>query len=323
MSLISLAWNPDTQQIEFGSAATVTVGTSVTVPLVTSTAGLSLNAATGHSVALTVNNISKLTVSSTAITAAETLDMATFGIVNLLDPVSAQDAATKNYVDTQIALMGGFDPANPGPIGGTTPAAITATTFTANSDITANGGIKSAGNLIIGTNVGDTAGAISVNIRTSTALTANGAAVLQVSTNSAGLGAANVLLYGCPSLAQSDALCEAEVFIANGTITAGQVVVWAGLKKVAAAGATLGLTSIAGVALKGSTVGLTIPVAVRGRVYTNAQAGINAGELVQTSAAGAGSVETGAGALGAMLGRACEATSGTVAGKVLVMLAMG
>jgi hypothetical protein len=41
------------------------------------------------------------------VTATNTLDMLTHNIINLLDPVNAQDGATKNYVDTHTTTPGG------------------------------------------------------------------------------------------------------------------------------------------------------------------------------------------------------------------------
>jgi hypothetical protein len=152
-------------------------------------------------------------------------------------------------------------------------------------------------------------------------LTTGGTALLQMVT--VGTAASGALEFGCPSLGQADALCEAEILIASGTVTAGQVVVWSGTKKVAAAGASAGLTTIAGVALTAGSNGVAMWVAKRGRCYVNSDAGVAAGTVLKTSGAVAGNVVDGAAIAGGIVGRACEAVSATVSGKVLVDLVLG
>lgn len=154
-----------------------------------------------------------------------------------------------------------------------------------------------------------------------TALATGGAGILYLATG--GTNSVGGLKFACPSLGQTDALCEAELLLASGTVTAGQSVVWSGLKKVAAAAASANLTTIAGIALTSATVGNPVLIARRGRCYANADAGITAGMLLGTSGAVAGNVLNSTPTLGALLGRACEATAGTVAGKVLVDLILG
>ena len=108
---------------------------------------------------------------------------------------------------------------------------------------------------------------------------------------------------------------------ASGTVTAGEVVVHSGAKLVATAGASAGLTTIAGVALTTGT-NAAVLIAKRGRVYTNADAGITVGQLLRTSGAVAGNVLNGGTAVGSIVGRACESTGATVAGKILVDLTL-
>lgn len=152
-------------------------------------------------------------------------------------------------------------------------------------------------------------------------LTTGGTALLQMAT--VGTAASGALEFGCPSLGQADALCEAEVLIASGTVTAGQVVVWSGTKQVAAAGASAGLTTIAGVALTAGSNGVAMWVAKRGRCYVNSDAGVVAGTVLKTSGSVAGNVVDGAAIAGGIVGRACEAVSATVSGKVLADLILG
>jgi hypothetical protein len=156
-----------------------------------------------------------------------------------------------------------------------------------------------------------------VQIQASSLATA-GNAVLGLSNSGAG---APDLLLGVVSAGQSDAFCFAELLTCSGTVAAGQVVVWTGAKLVAAAAATANLTTIAGVAVTGGT-GTAIVVARRGRVYTNAVAGITVGQLLGTSGTTAGSVVNATPGSGALVGRACEATGATVSGKVLVDLVL-
>lgn len=157
--------------------------------------------------------------------------------------------------------------------------------------------------------------------RSGVAFTVGGGSVFRVDT-AANVATAGPLLVGCPSQGQADALCWGEILAASGAIAAGQVVVWAGSKQVAAATASAGLTTIAGIALAAASGGF-VPVARKGRCYANADAGITAGTLLHTSGAVAGNVLNAAVANGALIGRACEATSGTVANKVLVDVCLG
>lgn len=130
--------------------------------------------------------------------------------------------------------------------------------------------------------------------------------------------------YAMISAANQPELADGLVSITcSGTVAAGQVVVWAGTKKVATAAATNNLTTIAGVALTGATNGAII-VATAKLCYVNADAGITAGQLVGTSNATAGNVQSGtAPGAGAIVGRAVEASGATVAGKVLAYLILG
>ena len=172
--------------------------------------------------------------------------------------------------------------------------------------------------LVLGSIIPDGSTAVGASVNC-VAFQTGGSAAFVVQT--AGTGTPELAM-GCPSLGQSDALCWAEKLGCTGAVTAGQVVVWSGTKKVSAAGASAGLTTIAGVALTTGT-DTDILVARKGRVYTNADAGIVAGTVLKTSGAVAGNVVDGAAIAGGIVGRACEATSGTVANKVLVDLILG
>jgi hypothetical protein len=122
----------------------------------------------------------------------------------------------------------------------------------------------------------------------------------------------------------NDALCWGEALTASAAITAGMVVVWSGSKKVAQATAVANLTTIAGVAMTAAAGdGVEIRAARRGRCYVQADAGITAGQLVGTSGTNAGKVAASTPGAGAIIGRACEATGGTIAGYVLVDLVLG
>ncbi len=179
--------------------------------------------------------------------------------------------------------------------------------------------LKSGANaLSVTSTIPDSDTAVVIDISKATALATGGSAFLHF-----GNGVATDLKIGCPSMGQTDALCYMEALLTTGAVTAGQVVVWAGAKAIAAGAASAGLTTIAGVAVTSSTGVATIWVARRGRVYANADAGIAAGTVLKTSGAVAGNVVDGAAIAGGIVGRACEATSGTLSGKVLVDLVLG
>ena len=106
----------------------------------------------------------------------------------------------------------------------------------------------------------------------------------------------------------------------TGGVTANKVVVYTGSSlKVQDAAGTNNLTTIAGVALATATSGNVTRVCVRGTVLTLADAGITTGQLVGTSAAVAGNVQSGTTpALGQVVGRATENTGATAANRVVV-----
>lgn len=119
--------------------------------------------------------------------------------------------------------------------------------------------------------------------------------------------------------------CWCEVLISSAAIAVGDVVVWTGTKQVASAGATLNLTTIAGIALDAAGgAGTAVRIAKRGRCLANAVAGLTAGQLLGTSLASPANVQSAVvpGA-GAIVGRATEATGGTVANKVEVDVILG
>ncbi len=154
------------------------------------------------------------------------------------------------------------------------------------------------------------------------AMVTGGSCILRLETAAQQLlGGVGSLQLGCPSLGQADAMAYGEWVTASGTVTAGEVVVHSGAKLVATAGASAGLTTIAGVALTTGT-NAAVLIAKRGRVYTNADAGITVGQLLRTSGAVAGNVLNGGTAVGSIVGRACESTGATVAGKILVDLTL-
>ena len=176
--------------------------------------------------------------------------------------------------------------------------------------------------LLIDCSQADGATAWQVRLQRTVAMVTGGGCILRLETAAQETASdVGVLQLGCPSLGQADALCYGEWIMASGAVTAGQVVVHSGAKLVAAAGASAGLTTIAGVALTSGT-NVSVLVAKRGRVYTNADAGSTVGQLLQTSGAVAGNVVNGGTAVGSIVGRACESTGGTVAGKILVDLTL-
>lgn len=177
--------------------------------------------------------------------------------------------------------------------------------------------------LLFSSEQADGASSWQYRMQQSVAMVTGGSCILRLETAAQqALSGVGSLQFGCPSLGQADAMCDGEWVTASGTVTAGEVVVHSGAKLVATAGASAGLTTIAGVAL---TTGTNVPVLVakRGRVYTNADAGITVGELLRTSGAVAGNVLNGGSAVGSIVGRACEATGATIAGKILVDLVLG
>ncbi len=105
--------------------------------------------------------------------------------------------------------------------------------------------------------------------------------------------------------------CYGEDLTATGTVTAGEIVVWAGSdgKTVATAAATNNLTTIAGVAVTTAT-NAAVRIARRGRCAVNADASITVGQLVGSSSGTAGNAQSGTTpGSGAVLGRACSATA--------------
>lgn len=140
--------------------------------------------------------------------------------------------------------------------------------------------------------------------------------------DSGGGNLAGVLFFGLAS-GGTHLFCEGEALTCSGTVSVGQVVVWSGTNQVSAAAATVNLTTIAGVAVTGGTNAI-IKIARRGRCLVNADASITAGQMVSTSSATAGNCQSGTTPVfGALLGRATEATGGTVAGQVTVDLILG
>lgn len=177
--------------------------------------------------------------------------------------------------------------------------------------------------LLLSSDRPDGATAWHIRMQATNAMVTGGSGILRLETAAqqllSGVGSLQI---GCPSLGQADAMAYGEWVTASGTVTAGEVVVHSGAKSVATAGASAGLTTIAGVALTTGT-NAAVLIAKRGRVYTNADAGIVAGTVLKTSGSVAGNVVDGAAIAGGIVGRACEATSGTVANKVLVDLILG
>lgn len=176
--------------------------------------------------------------------------------------------------------------------------------------------------LLMATNTADSAVTWQVRIQQQQAMVTGGACLVRLETAAQqALGGVGSLQLGCPSLGQADAMCYGEWVTASGTVTAGEIVVHSGAKLVATAAASVGLTTIAGVAL---TTGTSVPVLVakRGRVYTNSDAGSTVGQLLRTSGSVAGNAVNGGTAVGSILGRACESSGATVAGKILVDLSL-
>lgn len=102
-------------------------------------------------------------------------------------------------------------------------------------------------------------------------------------------------------------------------VTLAEVAVWAGSKNVERAAATANLHTVAGVAITTNGGGGPATICKVGRVIVNADAGIVAGDILVTSGAVAGNVAANnAAPVGAKIGRAIEATGGTVAGQVLM-----
>lgn len=216
-----------------------------------------------------------------------------------------------------------FDPAAPGPIGGTTPAAITGTTVQANSGFVGSSHTAGGTNpLALQSGVTSGSGVSSFTFTSTTSQNTNGGGLVEFSNNN-GQGGVGNAFYGYVSGGQSDALCDGVILTASGAITAGQVVVWTGTKyTVAAAAASGALTTIAGVAVA-DAASSKVRVCTRGLVYVNAVAGTNGANTVSTSGATAGSVATTAAASGALIGRTLENVGTTVAGKCLLQLILG
>jgi len=68
---------------------------------------LDANGITVHAAGITIDTGGNLTVDSTVSIDSTGINMGSTGITLLSDPVGAQDAATKNYVDTTAVLLGG------------------------------------------------------------------------------------------------------------------------------------------------------------------------------------------------------------------------
>ncbi len=118
----------------------------------------------------------------------------------------------------------------------------------------------------------------------------------------------NYRVYIAPASAGADIDgVVAEDFVASGSITLGDVVVWVagGAKTVATAAATINLTTIAGVALNTVTTGQTVQVVTRGRVLTTCvgATSVTTGALVGTSGATAGAADQTTPGAGAIIGR--------------------
>lgn len=221
-----------------------------------------------------------------------------------------------------------FNPHIPGPIGDTTPSTLAATTIAATTTTvtTTNSQTVQAAvgswPMVLSGSPANSFGATAIWIKPASALTAQGAAILELS-NSLAQGSVGNWFIGVPSAGQSDALCDAVMLTASGAITDGQVVVFTGAKNtVAAAAASGNLLTIAGVAV-GAASGGKVLVARSGYVYVNAVAGTMGATLLVTSGATAGSVATGAAAIGALVGRSLESVGGTVSGKLLCQLILG
>ena len=122
----------------------------------------------------------------------------------------------------------------------------------------------------------------------------------------------------------SGIVCYAEylkIDPAGSAVAVKQAVVWSNTNLVNKPATTNNLTTIAGVALTAGNPGDFILVAKRGRCSVLADAGVAIGQLVGTSAAVAGNVQSGTvpGA-GAIMGRATTVTSG---GEIICDLVLG
>lgn len=237
--------------------------------------------------------------------------------------VSAQDACplllwSGPTWETSAAVAVPFNPAAPGPVGGTTPGSGAFSGLTAPSLTTP----ASSSPLSLSSTPVDGAGVYAVQILSNTTFATPGAALLELSNHNGSSSVGN-WFYGAVSGGQSDALCDGMVLTASGAISDGAVVVWTGAKNtVAQAVASGNLLTIAGVAI-GAASGGKVRVAKRGLCYVNAVAGTAGATLLVTSGTTAGAVATGAAAIGALVGRSLETVGGTVAGKLLCELILG
>lgn len=211
-----------------------------------------------------------------------------------------------------------FNPAAPGPIGGTTPSTGSF------SGLTSPSLAASAGNpLALSSGIIASSGAAAVTITSSTTQDVVGGGLIELSNNN-GLGNVGNLFIGYPSGGQSDALCDGVILSASGAISDGDVVIWVSKNTVSKSTASASLTTIAGIAVGAASSG-KVRVAQRGLVYVNAVVGVSgAGTMLGTSGVTAGAV---VGLLstdvGTLIGRSLEATGATISGKLLCHLTLG
>lgn len=162
-----------------------------------------------------------------------------------------------------------------------------------------------------------TAGKAQITADATTSQTVSGGAAFSAYNDSASTGQ----LYVATTSGTAHVFGFGESLNCASTCTAGHVVVWNGTNAVNNATASANLTTIAGVALQAGTTG-AIVVARRGRTLVNCDAGVAAGNLVGTSGTTAGNVAASTPGAGAIVGRATEATGGTVAGQCIVDLGL-
>jgi len=119
-----------------------------------------------------------------------------------------------------------------------------------------------------------------------------------------------------------------EEYVASGTVTAGEVVVWSGTttaKTVATAAASANLTTIAGVAITTAT-NANVQVVTFGRCKAKCAASFapTAGQLLGTSGTTAGQVTNGTPGAGAIIGRALtgDNTASSGAGFCWIQVAL-
>lgn len=274
-------------------------------------AGGTLSISGGTSFGGTPGNIN-ITASGTAkvVVNAASLDMSSKKIINLLDPTSAQDAATKNYTDSNFANRTLSNLSSPTAINQDLQTPF-GTIF--NLKTTNNAGATDAINMITGNSSANTSGGVLVASGT-TANSTTGYAVLE-SGNSTGTGGTGpvTVASGDPGGSGSSGVLN----LRTGSVTSGT----SGQLSFGSGSATSGNSGDI-VVTSGATTGTLIPGTIT--VRTGASSGaVTSGNIQVISGASTANVsgalqlntgtgQTGSGLIGLTSGTATTGTSGAV-----------